>query len=56
MAITIKSAATVGLEVYEINIEVDTINSLPQVVIILLGDTAISEAKERLRLAIINSY
>ena len=55
MAITIKSAATVGLEVYEINIEVDTINSLPQVVIIGLGDTAISEAKERLRLAIKNS-
>ena len=55
MAITIKSAATVGLEVYEINIEVDTINSLPQVVIIGLGDTAISEAKERLRLSIKNS-
>ena len=55
MAITIKSATTVGLNVYEINIEVDTINSLPQVVIIGLGDTAISEAKERLRLAIKNS-
>ena len=55
MAITIKRAATVGLEVYEINIEVDTINSLPQVVIIGLGDTAISEAKERLRLSIKNS-
>ena len=55
MAITIKSATTVGLNVYEINIEVDTINSIPQVVIIGLGDTAISEAKERLRLAIKNS-
>lgn len=55
MAITIKSATTVGLNVYEINIEVDTINSLPQVVIIGLGDTAIAESKERLRLAIKNS-
>lgn len=55
MAITIKSAATIGLSVYEINIEVDVVNSLPQVVIIGLGDTAISESKERLRLAIKNS-
>ena len=55
MAITVKSATTVGLNVYEINIEVDTINSIPQVVIIGLGDTAISEAKERLRLSIKNS-
>ncbi len=55
LAITIKSAANKGLEIYEINIEVDTINSIPQVVIIGLGDTAIAEAKERLRLAIKNS-
>ncbi len=55
MAISIKSAATQGLEVHQINIEVDTTNSLPQIVIIGLGDTAISEAKERLRLAIKNS-
>jgi len=55
LAITTKSAATVGLNVYEITIEADTVNSLPQVVIIGMGDTAISEAKERLRLAIKNS-
>ncbi len=55
MVITTKSAAIVGLNVYSINIEIDTINSIPQVLIIGLPDTAISEAKERLRLAIKNS-
>ncbi len=55
MAITVKSATIIGLNVFEINVEVDTINSIPQVTIIGLPDTAISEAKERLRLAIKNS-
>ena len=55
MVVAVKSAALGGLKVYEINIEVDTINSLPVVSIIGLGDTAIAEAKERLRLAIKNS-
>ena len=55
MVVSTKSATIIGLNVYEISIEVDTINSLPQVSIIGLGDTAISEAKERLRLAIKNS-
>ena len=55
MIVSTKSATIIGLNVYEINIEVDTINSIPQVAIIGLPDTAISEAKERLRLAIKNS-
>lgn len=55
MIISTKSATTIGLNVYEINIETDTINSIPQIAIIGLPDTAISEAKERLRLAIKNS-
>ncbi len=55
MVISVKSAAVVGLEVFKIDVEVDTINSIPQVAIIGLPDTAISEAKERLRLAIKNS-
>ncbi|MBR2068332.1 MAG: YifB family Mg chelatase-like AAA ATPase [Candidatus Gastranaerophilales bacterium] len=55
MVVSVKSMALSGLSVCEINIETDTINSLPQVSIIGLGDTAISEAKERLRLAIKNS-
>lgn len=55
MIVSTKSATIIGLNVYEINVEVDTINSIPQVSIIGLPDTAISEAKERLRLAIKNS-
>ncbi|MBR3605091.1 MAG: YifB family Mg chelatase-like AAA ATPase [Candidatus Gastranaerophilales bacterium] len=55
MVVATKSVTVIGLNVYEINIEVDTINSIPQVAIIGLPDTAISEAKERLRLAIKNS-
>lgn len=55
MITSVKSAALSGLNVHEINIEVDTINSIPQISIIGLGDAAISEAKERLRLAIKNS-
>ena len=55
MIVSTKSATIIGLKVYEIDVEVDTINSIPQVSIIGLPDTAISEAKERLRLAIKNS-
>lgn len=55
LVVSAKSATIIGLNVYEINVEVDTINSIPQVAIIGLPDTAISEAKERLRLAIKNS-
>jgi len=55
MVVKITSAATVGLDVFRIDVEVDITNSLPQISIIGLGDTAISEAKERLKLAIKNS-
>ncbi len=55
MVVATKSATIIGLSVYEINIETDTVNSIPQIAIIGLPDTAISEAKERLRLAIKNS-
>ena len=55
MVVSTKSMANTGLDIHEINIEIDTINSIPQVVIIGLPDNAISEAKERLRLAIKNS-
>ena len=55
MVVKILSAATIGLDVFKIEVEVDITNSLPQVSIIGLGDAAISEAKERLKLAIKNS-
>lgn len=55
MVVKILSAATIGLDVFRIEVEVDITNSLPQIAIIGLGDVAISEAKERLKLAIKNS-
>ena len=55
MVIKILSASTIGLDIYKISVEVDVTNSLPQIAIVGLGDTAISEAKERLKLAIKNS-
>lgn len=55
MVVKITSATLIGLEAHKVDVEVDVVNSLPQVLIIGLGDTAISEAKERLRLAIKNS-
>lgn len=55
MVIKIVSATTIGLDVHKISVEVDVVNSLPQIAIVGLGDTAISEARERLKLAIKNS-
>ena len=45
----IKTYTTVGLEGYEIVVEVDSNKSLPMIEIIGLPDTAIKEAKERIR-------
>lgn len=51
----ILTASIIGLDVYKILVEVDVNNSLPSVSIVGLPDTAISEAKERIRSAIKNS-
>ncbi len=55
MVVKITTATLCALDAFKIDVEVDVTNSLPQVAIIGLGDTAITEAKERLRLAIKNS-
>ncbi|MFH1508683.1 MAG: YifB family Mg chelatase-like AAA ATPase [bacterium] len=52
---TILSAATVGLESYPIKVEADISQGLPSFQIVGLGDTAVQEAKERVRSAIKNS-
>lgn len=49
------TASIIGLDVYKIIIETDINNSLPAVAIVGLPDTAVSEAKERVRSAIKNS-
>ena len=49
------TATTIGIDSHKVEVEVDTINSLPGISIVGLPDSAISEAKERVRSAIKNS-
>ncbi len=51
----LKTITLFGLNGEEVNIEVDLHRGLPQFLIVGLGDTAIQEAKERVRSAIKNS-
>lgn len=55
MVSQIITSTVVGIESYKILVEVDFVQSIPAVVIVGLPDTAISEAKERVRSAIKNS-
>ena len=49
------TATTIGIEAHKVEVEVDTLNSLPSMSIVGLPDNAVSEAKERVRSAIKNS-
>lgn len=49
------SSSCIGVDAYIVNVEVDISNGLPYFNIVGLGDTAISESKERVRAAIKNS-
>lgn len=49
------SSSYIGVDAYIVNVEVDISNGLPNFSIVGLGDTAISESKERVRAAIKNS-
>jgi magnesium chelatase family protein len=51
----VMTGATVGIEGYIIEVEVDIASSLPGIVIVGLPDAAVSEAKERIKAAIKNS-
>ncbi len=51
----ILTACVIGLDVYQILVEVDVNNSLPAVSIVGLPDMSITEARERVRSAIKNS-
>lgn len=55
MVVKINAATVIGLDAYQIETEVDVVNSLPGIVIVGLPDAAVNEAKERIRLAIKNS-
>ncbi|HEX67663.1 MAG TPA: ATP-binding protein [bacterium] len=49
------SAALVGIEAYPVEIEVDVSSGLPAMLIVGLPDTAVKEARERVKAAIKNS-
>ncbi|MEN3028142.1 MAG: YifB family Mg chelatase-like AAA ATPase [Aquificaceae bacterium] len=51
----IKSGGLIGIEGFEVDVEVDVSNGLPQFNIVGLGDKAINEAKERVRSALKNT-
>lgn len=55
MVSRIITATTVGLDAYKIDVEVDFVNSLPNISIVGLPDMAVNEAKERVRSAVKNS-
>lgn len=55
MVAKVLTATVIGLDAYKIEVEVDILNSLPGISIVGLPDTAISEAKERVKSAIKNS-
>lgn len=49
------TATTIGLNAHKIDVEVDFVNSLPNISIVGLPDAAVNEAKERVRSAVKNS-
>lgn len=55
MLAKVKTAAVVGLEGHLIDVEVDISSGLPAMTIVGLPDTAVQEARERVRAAIRNS-
>lgn len=55
MLARVKTAATVGLDAQVVEVEVDIASGLPTTVIVGLPDTAVQEARERVRAAIRNS-
>jgi len=55
MLVKINSAALLGLEAYEIEIEVDASRGLPGQTIVGLPDAAVKESRDRVKAAIENS-
>ena len=51
----VTTATVIGLEAYKVTVETDALNGLPAFTIVGLPDTAINEARDRVRSAIKNS-
>ena len=50
----VTTATVIGLDAYKITVEIDVINSIPGISIVGLPDTAVNEARDRVRSAIKN--
>ena len=55
MVAKVLTSTTIGLDAFKIEVEVDILNSLPSISIVGLPDTAVNEARERVKSAIKNS-
>ena len=55
MLATIRSAAVIGVDAYEVSVEVDCAHGLPQFAIVGLPAGAVKESRERVSAAILNS-
>lgn len=55
MVCKVTTSTVIGLNSYEVEVEIDLVNSIPSVSIVGLPDTAVNEARERVRSAIKNS-
>ena len=45
----VKSGTVIGLNAYEVLVETDVVNSLPAMSIVGLPDTAVNEARDRVK-------
>ena len=55
MTAIVQSIASIGIQAYPVQIEVDVADGLPQFIIVGLPDTSVKESRERVRAAIKNS-
>ena len=55
MLARVQSSAVLGIDAYEVHVEVDVSNGLPMMSIVGLPDAAVNESKERVRAAMKNS-
>ncbi len=51
----VQSSAVLGIDAYQVHVEVDVSNGLPNMTVVGLPDAAVNESKERVRAAIKNS-
>lgn len=55
MLATIRSAAVIGIDAYDVSVEVDCAQGLPQFTVVGLPAGAVKESRERVSAAIVNA-